>query len=397
MKRARLVRRLFSIQKKTETEVEAVKSDKLEVLQKTEQEFLQPSSLSGRVRLAWTKITELTMRKSVPSFDKMTVPDLNELCFLTYPYHLDSPFYWTPLIQLIDPSEELLEQLEDMKVEDRKTKKSRQLRTDREAIDFHNMQSKQLVKAIIEDSIQDTGFDYLEDYYCRASRTNSLHGLVDFVLYDRANEKLNYGYPVCPIYLMKAEKNPSLRRIFYSETPTPVGGIAQWYIQKLRNFMDNDKEFAERVKNDERLSNIRVIFTNGHLWRLYEVDIDFRIRSTKFFEPRSVAQILKEVQDPIFEGVDDKAEKKTWNDFKHMQLCLGLVRFGMNTPTEAEAKLEETYRLLVDMQFHDVMTPEDKREVRRRSKLARYLPRFMREWYVGVDPQEERADPVAKK
>ena len=397
MKRARLLQRLFSIQKKAESEVEPVKSDKLELLEKAEHQFLQPSTFSGKVRLAWAKITELTMRKSVPSFDRMTINDNNELCFLTYPHHLDSPFFWTPLIQLIDPSEELLEQLEDLKVEDRKTKKSKSLKTDRDVIDFHNRQSRQLVKAVVEDSIQDSGFDYLEDYYCRPSLTCSMHGVVDFVLFDRANEKLNYGYPVCPIYIMKAEKNLHLGKIFFAELPTPVGGIAQWYIQRLHNLMAHDKEFAERVKSDERLSNIRVIFTNGHLWRLYEIDIDFRVRSTKFFEPRSVAQILREVQDPIFEGLEDKAEKKTWNDFKHMQLCLGLVRFGLNTPNEAEAKLDETYRLLVDLQFHDVMTPEDKREVRRRSKLARYLPKFMREWYVGVDLSEPRDDAVAKK
>lgn len=397
MRRAIVVRRLFSVQKKAQNEVEPAQAGKLETLEQTERDFLQPTSLSGRLRLAWSKVTELTMRKSIPAFDQLTVPDLNELCFLTYPTHLDSPFYWTPLLQLTDPSEELLEQLEDLKVEDRKAKKSGQLKTDRANIDFHNAQTRQLVKALIEDVVQDSGFDYLEDYYCRASRTNRLHGLVDFVLYDRANEQLNYGYPVCPVYLMKAEKNPSLGKVFYSETPTPVGGIAQWYIEKLRNFMDHDKEFAARVRADERLSNIRVIFTNGHLWRLYEIDIDFRIRSTKFYEPRSVAQILKEVQEPLFEDIENVAEKKTWHDFKHMQLCLGLLRFGMNSPTEAEARLDETYRLLIDMQFHDVMTPEDKQEVRRRSKVARFLPGFLREWFVGVPPAEPRQDSLASK
>ena len=377
------LRRLFSSHKQDQSAPELVPQNKLEILKQEEEKYLNPVSASGKLKLTWANITEKTYKGIVPTFDQLTVGDFALHSFLHIDFHLNSPFLWTPLIQLTDPSEELLESMEDMKEEFKEVMRNKRLRSDRDVISFHFTESRSIVKRMVEDVVPGTGFDYLEDYYCSPSKGSKMHGKVDFVLYDRENEEINYGFPVCPVYVMKPEKNHGMRKIVFNDSACPVGGIAQWYIQRLRDFMEHDKEFAERVKKDERLANIRVVMTNGHIWRLYEVDIDYRVRATNFYVPRSVGEILKDVEGPIFEEFEDQKERKIWNDFRQMQIGLGVLRFGMNTPNEGESKLKETYDYLIDLQFSDQMSVEDKSEVRRREKVSKYLPKFIRNWYIG--------------
>ena len=207
-----------------------------------------------------------------------------------------------------------------------------------------------MVRAMVEDCLQDLpGFDYMEDFYCQPSRNCKVHGNIPFMLYDKANEGINYGFPMAPIMLMNVGTEVIGKSLAYSDNTAKIGAVAHWMIIRLRNLMKQDKEFEKRVKQDERLSNIRIILTNGHMFKLWEFDIEFRARATSWYIPRPVGKVLEEANIQPFEEYTDLQEMKTWHDFRHMQLALGLIRFTANTPDEREQALQDTYEYLIDL------------------------------------------------
>ncbi len=340
------------------------------------------------MKLAYARLTSYVHKKTIPNFDNITLRALGELSFVVPNYHLISFFYWTPLIQLIDPSEDLLEIFEDIKYEENANKKPKGYRRDESIAEEYFERSRELVRSMIEDVIPDLpGFDFMENFYCEPSRNCRMHGNVPFMLYDRSNEGLNYGFPICPILLMDTVCDDLPGVVRYADNPAKVGAMVQWYVIRIRNLMREDKEFAKRVEEDERLRNIRVIFTNGHMWKLWEFDIEYRGRSTKWYKPRTYGEIIKDQNFPIFETIDDPSEQKVWHDFRHIQLSLGLIRFGANTPNDREFSLQDTYDYLNDLQYMDKMTPEDRQKLRSKARRIKYLPKFMQRMLLGVDPE----------
>jgi hypothetical protein len=150
--------------------------------------------------------------------------------------------------------------------------------------------------------------------------------------------------------------------------------------------MKADKEFAARVKQDERLQSIRVLLTNGHNWRLYEFDLEYTSKATHMYRPRSVDEVIAETGErPVFKFVGDRSAKKIWSDLRQLQIALGLVRFSLGVRTEGEQKLQEVYDYLNDLQSGDIMTEEERKEIENREKKSRSLPKFLRKLYVGND------------
>lgn len=364
-----------------------VDRQKLDKLEQDEKNFLMPKSTFGKLLLKYSNITAKTYAALVPPFDNLNLADVAAHTNIHYNQTFMSQFLWTPLIQKIDPSEELLEYLEDIKYDTKKTVEKNLGSS--ELIKYFNKQTKDTVRAFIEDVIPGTGFDYYEDYHCSPSRKCRPHGNIDFMLYDKQNEHINYGFPLCIIQTHKAHFNREGSTVMYSTDESPVAGIAHWTLLRLNHLMHYDKEFGKRVKEDERLANIRIIYTNSHEWKLFEFDYEYRSRSTHTYRPREIKEILLETKGQIFERFDNYEEQRIWNDFLQMQIALGLIRFGLNTPDDRESALHETYQYLSDLQFHDPLTGDDKKEIKRREKRAENMPDWMARIYVGRFKQKE--------
>lgn len=69
---------------------------------------------------------------------------------------------------------------------------------------------------------------------------------------------------------------------------------------------------------DADLQFIRLLHTNGHKWKLYEVHEQY-VKKTKFFNP-SVIGVRK----------DPTKLVKFFDDYNHIQTILGLIRFALS-------------------------------------------------------------------
>lgn len=65
----------------------------------------------------------------------------------------------------------------------------------------------------------------------------------------------------------------------------------------------------------------RVIHTDGHCWKLYEVHRS-HVKKTKFFEPRDIRRQVdkKLMTTPV---------SRFFDDYEHMLSVIGLIRFGL--------------------------------------------------------------------
>lgn len=350
------------------------------------------------MKLAYAKLNHYVTIKTIPSFEDISLSEMQGLTFARSTFHLDNPFKWTPLIQLVDPSEDFLEFMDELKEEENCSKSSKDFKTDEKVTCEYALRSKDMVRALVEDTLQDIpGFDYMEDFYCQPSRNCKVHGKVPFMLYDKANESQNYGFPMSPVMLMNVGTDKIGNNLAYTDFPAKIGSVAHWMIIKLRNLMSQDKEFAERVKQDERLSNIRVIYTNGHMFKLWEFDIDFRARATSWYLPRTIGKVLEEANFQPFEEYSDLEEMRIWHDFKHMQLAIGLLRFAANTPDERELALQDTYEYLIDLQYMDQVSPEEKSKLRKTARLLRFLPDSIVKLLINVDPKDLNDGPSTRR
>ena len=358
----------------------------MKTVRQKEKEYLNPTKTIPKLRKKWHEISASTYEAVIPDFENLKTEEFREFHMMNTQFHLNNTLLWAPLVQKVDPSEELLEFLEDAKFD--ALKKDYRVMNPDQIIEEAKVTSKLLVRNLIEDVVPNTGFQLLENYYCKPSKRSKMHGNIDFLLVDRKNEHQNYGFPMCAIQVMKPMKEFRTGEVTFNESAFPIGAIAHWKLSKLYALMEYDKEFKQRVEADERLSCIRLILTNGHIWRLYEFDINFESRNTQFYQPRMVREIIKEMDGSAFEQIKDMNERKLWNDFKAIQLALGLIRFGMNTPNSQEQALHETYEYLKELQYFDLMDEKDSKIIRKRERLARFLPKFMKKWIVGVDRED---------
>lgn len=127
----------------------------------------------------------------------------------------------------------------------------------------------------------------------------------------------------------------------------------------------------------------------GHLWQLFEIDSDFEVRRTHKYRPQPLGKLIE--KDSVLFGnpQGEIYDRKIWNDYTMVEVTLGMLKHGLSKPNEAEAKLDDIYWYLKDLQYMEKISEEDKEIYRRRDKIGRYLPKKLRKWFVGVDPEEK--------
>lgn len=405
--RLRLLR-LFSASSNTEiqapqvaqTSVDKLDADRQKALDRVnlaEADYLMPTTLRGKLRLAYNNLTQKVNLKKIPVFDMYGENEVNTFTFFNSFQDIEPCNIWTPLIQMTAPSEEFLERIEFLQYDYEQTK-GRHFKTDEEIIEYHKKEAQNLCREFVTEAIQGTGFDFQEDFYCMPDRATQLHGNIPFVIYDRENEHLNYGFPMVFVMHQHIVKNRYLQELVFQDTNLGVAGAAQWAVNRLGSLVKMDKEFAKRVKEDERLQNCRILLSNGHNWRLYEFDLNYESRATHMYKPRSANQVFDQTgEKPIFKIGGDPSLKKVWNDFRHIELSLGLIKFAMNTPTEQEYHLQKTYEYLKEVEGTELMTPEEQEIIKKRELRSRILPKFIRKLYVGSNFFLEEVEREEKK
>lgn len=93
---------------------------------------------------------------------------------------------------------------------------------------------------------------------------------------------------------------------------------------------------------DEKIEYARVIHTDGHCWKLYEIHRS-HVKKTKFFEPKAIR------------GNNNKQVLHTsaprfMDDYEHMLSVIGMLRFAMGIPDNIVEKSEvyEVEELAID-------------------------------------------------
>ena len=76
---------------------------------------------------------------------------------------------------------------------------------------------------------------------------------------------------------------------------------------------------------DSTIQYARVMQTDGHNWKLYEVHRS-HVKKTKFFSPR--AQIRQNSQ----RVVQHTSNPRFFDDYEHMLSVIGMIRFAMGIP-----------------------------------------------------------------
>jgi len=84
---------------------------------------------------------------------------------------------------------------------------------------------------------------------------------------------------------------------------------------------------------DPSIEYCRVIHTDGHNWKLYEVHRS-HIKKTKFFKPRP--KMRENANDKVF----FTSTPRFTDDYEHMLSVVGLLRFAMGIPDSIIEKSE---------------------------------------------------------
>jgi len=83
---------------------------------------------------------------------------------------------------------------------------------------------------------------------------------------------------------------------------------------------------------DPNIEYARVIHTDGHCWKLYEVHRS-HVKKTKFFEPRAIRQNNNK-------RVLHTTAPRFMDDYEHMLSVIGMLRFAMGIPENIVEKSE---------------------------------------------------------
>lgn len=253
---------------------------------------------------------------------------------------------------------------------------------------MYKKRTRNLVSALIEDILElYPHYEVAHNYYCEPSKYLKVHGSVDFMLYSKNPE--NHGFPLLPIYIPDVRHNEPTNKVVYDLDLSPIAGIAHWINATKLSYMKADPEFAKRVENDPNLQQMRIIYSTGDVWQMFEVDTDYKIRRTHKYKGKTNSELLQKKEHFFDKPKGNGKNRKIWNDYEMVRLALGMIKFGLNSPTLGELHLEDTYTYLRDLQYMEKMTEKDKEIFRKRDRIGKYLPKKLRKWYVGVDPEEK--------
>jgi len=320
----------------------------------------------------------LTCLRKRPSFTELD--DRTSIMFtpLSSRFVEDSNLVFTPRFQLHNPSDYLLEYMEDEKIEfERNLKQKDQYfgsalaqrssnsstlrigkkRGTEERTQHYRDDAKRIVKALLEEIVSKyPEFDYMEDYGCLPTKDCEVHGTIDFLLY-RKEGGSDYGFPMIPIYIPTIRKTGMYDQLAFDLNRGPICGITHWLISAKRAHMAQDKAFRARVEENRSLLMQRAIFTTGHIWQLIEVSPTYHMKRTHLYKPESFQKIF---YSPEF-----------------ISLILGMISYGL-PGSPGEQALEETYTFLRDLRYMEKLTEDDKVVIRRREKLWGWLPNIRR-------------------
>ena len=336
---------------------------------------------------------------------------------------------WTPRFQLQNPSEELLEFLEDEKFFFEKEKLKRRsdpkltnlMDLDDDEADllddfdeFHkkyeNNQKQEigqnvpllkrmhiyrkrhlrLVKGFVEDIVaKNPEYDYIENYKIYPSKTHNIHGNVDFLIYN-TNPEL-YSFPCLPIIVPQVRYSKFNDTISFDPSLAPITAVLDWFQSLKLSNAKRDPKLAALIENYPHIESQAVIWTTGHIWQIFDVNTSLNVRRSHKYKPKTVATLLRKENLLFGRGQNfDQNEMKIWNDFELIQVVLGMLKHGMNNPGAGERKLEAIYDYLKELTFMEKISEKDKEIMIKRDRaVGRFLPRGLRKWIVGADPAEK--------
>ena len=189
------------------------------------------------------------------------------------------------------------------------------------------------------EATRDTTFDVSFLFQARPSPLCQFHGVVDALLYQRyggdhlgiddlaeelkkdssssegqsetaiANDEQGIGFPLIPVFF------PAQKKSFYSPFVAERFSLAQavsaglWCLEHMSDI-------------DPQIEYARVIHTNGHHWKLYEVHRS-HVKKTKFFKPKARLRSSSNKQ------VMFTNEARFFDDYEHMLSVIGMLRFAM--------------------------------------------------------------------
>lgn len=182
-----------------------------------------------------------------------------------------------------------------------------------------------LTHLILIEATRDTTFDVSFGFKAQPSPLSQFHGRIDCLMYQRfggedigvpdikGSNQNDYdrgiGFPLVPVFFPK-QKNTS-HTPFTSETfaLTQIVSCGLWCLEHMSDV-------------DPSIEYVRLIHTDGHRWKLYEVHRS-HVKKTKFFEPRSS---LREANNKL---IRFSTQSRFFDDYDHMLSVIGLIRFAM--------------------------------------------------------------------
>lgn len=374
-------------------------------------QLLNPESKKSLAQ-SWKELWPRMIVKNDLDFHKISALELHHATPFMYGYNLEWRYHWTPLLQLVSPTEEFLEFLQELLYEYEADKEldfnfkknlservvrstsnissfSKTFLPDQERLKLHRENMLELVEAFIQEAAESSGFSYQKDYLCAPMKGCRTHGVLDFVLYDHKCKEEAYGFPLVPIVCPTLKICPIRKKMVYSDDLSPVGAVAKWFLDLKRRYMKKDKEFEKLIKSNPEFEKQHIIFTNGHFWRLYEFNLGYNSRHTSMFRPKSVAE-LKMIDPNGFDFCNPKnlTDRKIWYDFEMVQLALGILRFGMGVRTSGEVQLKQTYDYIRDRRYMDRIEDEDRKNLEKRDMLRKYLPDWVAERITKISKKD---------
>jgi len=160
--------------------------------------------------------------------------------------------------------------------------------------------------------LNDTPFEIYKNFQCLPSKNCQLHGEIDFLLYNNSNK---FGWPLVGVNVVK-QNQTILGDIVLDVNSAEPFLIGKWLRTLGRVYLEKDEDFKKMIEGRHDWDHCRVIQTNGHYWRLFEFSIsEFKMRHTKWYQPRTINDLIKEGQNNKVRLRDsNNLQKRIWND-----------------------------------------------------------------------------------
>ncbi|CDW81482.1 UNKNOWN [Stylonychia lemnae] len=197
-----------------------------------------------------------------------------------------------------------------------------------------------MTQLILIEATRDTTYDISFGFKANPSQLSSFHGRIDCLLYQRyggedrgindikgmQNDDQGIGFPLVPIFFPIQETN------FYAPFQHEKFSISQaiscglWSLEHMNDI-------------DPSIEYVRVLQTDGHRWKLYEIHRT-HVKKTKFFEPRA------DLRQNSYKNkvVRNTQQGRFFDDYEHMLSVIGLIRYAMGIP-ENIVMANDTYEV----------------------------------------------------